>query len=100
MELKEATASFKKGDMAAMEYHENVLKQAFGSELPEMLPSILKALPPDRAAALKAVTEVQIPAHPHARLRLRVPNTSSTYRVFFSADRFIRRTMMVTCLSC
>lgn len=58
MALKEATASFKKGDMAATEYHESVLKHAFGSKLPEMLPKLLKALPPDRAAALKAVTEV------------------------------------------
>eukprot|EP00903_Cladosiphon_okamuranus_P006797 g6625.t1 len=57
--LKEATACFKKGDMAAMEYHENVLKKAFGKKLPEMLPNILKALPPDRAAALKAVTEAE-----------------------------------------
>lgn len=56
--LKEATASFKKGDMAAMAYHENVLKKAFGKRLPDRLPEILKALPPDRAAALKAVVEV------------------------------------------
>lgn len=58
--LKEATASFKKGDMAATEYHERVLKKAFGKKLPEMLPNILKALPPERAAALKAVIEVLV----------------------------------------
>lgn len=56
--LKEATASFKKGDMAAREYHDNVLRPAFGDKLPEMMPQILKALPPDRAAALKAVSQV------------------------------------------
>lgn len=56
--LKEATASFKKGDMGAREYHESILTRAFGDELPKMLPEILKALPPDRAAALVAVSHV------------------------------------------
>lgn len=57
--LKEATASFKKGDMGAREYHDSVLTLAFGDKLPEMMPKILKALPADRAAALRAVSQVR-----------------------------------------
>lgn len=58
--LKEASAAFKKGDMGARGYYEDVLKPSFGNKLPEMLPKILKALPPERAAALKAVTEDKV----------------------------------------
>lgn len=45
--------------MNAREYHETALRPAFGDKLPEVLPNLLKALPPDRAAALTAVIEVQ-----------------------------------------
>lgn len=64
MGLKEATTSFKKGDMGAREYHESVLTPAFGDKLPEMMPQILKALPADRAAALKAASKVRYRIRP------------------------------------
>ncbi|CAM9504620.1 unnamed protein product [Ectocarpus sp. 4 AP-2014] len=55
----DATASYKRGDMGAREYFENVLQEAFGDKLAGMLPDILKALPPDRAEALAAVAKAQ-----------------------------------------
>ncbi|CAB1119703.1 unnamed protein product [Ectocarpus sp. CCAP 1310/34] len=55
--LKDATASYKRGDMGAREYYENVLLEVFGDKLAGMLPDILKALPPDRAEALAAVAK-------------------------------------------
>ncbi|CAM9151538.1 unnamed protein product, partial [Hapterophycus canaliculatus] len=58
--LKEATASFKKGGMNAREYHETALRPAFGDKLPGVMPKLLKALPPDRAAALTAVVEAEV----------------------------------------
>lgn len=56
--LKESTAAFKKGELDPKTYYEEVLKTSFADTLPEMLPKIMKALPPERAAALKAVAEV------------------------------------------
>lgn len=56
--LKESTAAFKKGELDPKTYYEEVLKPSFADTLSEMLPKILKALPPERAAALKAVAEV------------------------------------------
>ena len=75
--LKEATTAFKKGDIPAIAYHENVLKKAFGKKLHEMLPHILKALPPDRAAALKAVIEVCIVRSTHKSLQRSVGRATS-----------------------
>ncbi|CAM9586622.1 unnamed protein product [Ectocarpus sp. 12 AP-2014] len=57
--LKDATVSYKRGDMGAREYYESVLQEAFGDKLAGMLPDILKALPPDRAEALVAVANVR-----------------------------------------
>ena len=57
--LKKATGLFKKGDITASEFYESHLRTTYGDQLPKMLPKIIRALPPNRAAALKVFTQVR-----------------------------------------
>lgn len=70
--------AFKKGHIGEREYYEDVLKPSFSDKLPEMLPKILKALPPERASALKAVMREKVctVAKPSSRRRVNLGATS------------------------
>lgn len=70
MGLTEATASFKRGSLDAREYYDTFLEEEFGGKLPEMLPKLLEALPPEQAAALADITKVILSRTIHQTLIL------------------------------